>query len=171
MRLSGSAAALCLVLALPAAAQTENSATAPGIVVAGPTGQAHVMTPDALAALPTVSVTTKTEPGHGPPTRTFTGPLLWTILAENHLVDATKFQDEVRQSVLVSGSDGYTAIIAIGEISPEFSNQQVILAEKVDDQELGPGHLRVVVPGDKRAGRGVHDVVRIQLNALPNTKR
>lgn len=152
------------------AAQSFAADTPTGIVVTGPSGAGQVMAPDALASLPTVRVTVSTEPGHGPPQRMFEGPLLWTILEKAHLVDAAKFRDEVRQIVLVTGSDGYTATIALGEISPEFEDKQVVLAERMDGEPLGAEHPRIVVPGDKRGGRGVHDVVRIQLDALPNEK-
>ncbi len=163
------AAAACLLAASPVAAG-RGVADAPGappgqaagIVVAAGAASGRLVTPAELASLPTVRVSTAAghEPGHGP-ARSFEGPLLWTVLDRGGAIDAGKMHDQVRQTVLVTGRDGYTAILALGEIAPEFENKQVIVAERVDGQPLGAAHLRLVVPGDRRGGRGVHDLTRI----------
>ena len=67
----------------------------------------------------------------------------------------------VRDTVLVTGSDGYTASIAMGEISPAFENKQVILAGQMNGKPLGAAHWRLVVPGDARGGRSGRDVIAI----------
>jgi len=131
-----------------------------GIVVGGP-GLEVALTAAALAALPSVQVPVPAGTAPGARGRTFEGPLLWTVLAHAGAVDPTKHQGDVRGTVMLTGQDGYTAILALGELSPEFEGKQVILALRVDGQPLEPGRLRVVVPGDKRGGRGVHDLVRI----------
>jgi DMSO/TMAO reductase YedYZ molybdopterin-dependent catalytic subunit len=86
---------------------------------------------------------------------------LWTVLDRAGVVGAAKVREQVRQAVLVTGTDGYTAILALGEIAPELEGKQVIVAERMDGQPLSPDHLRIVVPGDKRGARGVHDLARI----------
>ncbi|HEY0207031.1 MAG TPA: molybdopterin-dependent oxidoreductase, partial [Acetobacteraceae bacterium] len=126
-----------------------------GIVVSGP-GRSVRLTAAALAALPSAQVPV-------PGGRTFEGPLLWTVLAHAGAVDSTKHQGDVRGAVLLAGQDGYTAILALGELSPQFEGKQVILALRVDGQPLELGHLRVVVPGDMRGGRGVHDLVQVRV--------
>lgn len=132
-----------------------------GLIVVGTDGAEHILDPAGLDALPMVTVV------QGEGGRRFEGPLLWTVLDRATAMGAPRIHDQVRQTVLLTGRDGYTAILALGEIAPEFENKQVILAERMDEQPLGPGHLRIVVPGDKRGGRGVHDVVRITVTALP----
>ena len=67
----------------------------------------------------------------------------------------------VRESVLVTGSDGYAALLALGEIAPFFEHKKIILATKMNGKYLGPLHLRIIVPGDSqrrplRARRGAH---------------
>ena len=62
--------------------------------------------------------------------------------------------------------DGYHAVLAVGEIAPEFEAKQVILSERMDGKPLDADHLRVVVPLDKRGSRSVRDVVRIEVTAL-----
>ena len=51
----------------------------------------------------------------------------------------------------------------MAEIDPEFEGKQVLLAYPMDDHAIGVGRLRLVVPGDKRGGRSVRDVARIEV--------
>lgn len=50
---------------------------------------------------------------------------------------------------------------ATGELDPELEGKQVLIAWPRDGQPLATP--QIVVPGDKRAGRGVHDVVEIEV--------
>jgi DMSO/TMAO reductase YedYZ molybdopterin-dependent catalytic subunit len=74
----------------------------------------------------------------------------------------------VSQTIIILGRDGYRAVLALAEIAPEFEAKQVILAERMDGKPLDAEHLRVVVPLDKRGGRSVRDVARIEVIA-PST--
>jgi hypothetical protein len=170
-------AVLCGVAAHGLAADPPATETKPlaesepkGLLVAGLSGPPQALTLDDIAALPTVSVTMPEAAPNGRQSRTFDGPLLWTVLAHLHLVDAEVYRDQVRQTVLLTGNDGYTAILAMGELSPAFENKQVIVAERMDGQKLGIDHLRVVVASDKHGGRSVRDLVRIQIMAVPTSK-
>jgi len=144
----------------PAGVASPGPAANAGIVVSGP-GREVTLTTAALAALPSVQVPVPAGNALDARGRTFEGPLLWTVLAHAGAVDPSTHQGDVRGTVVLTGQDGYAAVLAMGELSPEFEGKQVILALRVDGQPLEPGHLRVVVPGDKRGGRGVHDLVRI----------
>ena len=150
----------------PAGTAAPALAVSGGIVVSGP-GREVMLAGAALAALPSVQVAVPAGAAPGARSHSFEGPLLWTVLAQAGAVDPAKHQEDVRGTVMLTGQDGYTAILALGELSPEFENKQVILALRADGQPLEPGHLRVVVPGDKRGGRGVHDLVRIGVTAGP----
>lgn len=166
--LAGLALLACLsawpcVAAGDASAGLAPGGPAPGLVVVGGAGVEQVVTPEALAAMPAVSVTQTI--GHGAHEGRFEGPLLWTLLGQAGAVDPAKVHDETRQTVTLTGQDGYVAVLALGEISPEFEGKTVIVAERLDGAALGERHLRVVVPGDKRGGRGVHDLVRITVSA------
>ena len=79
-----------------------------------------------LAALPATDVVLTY--GTPPAPHTFHGPLLWTILTTTGAADPARHSDAVRQILYVTGSDHYVAVIAAGELSPEFENKQVILA-------------------------------------------
>jgi hypothetical protein len=75
--------------------------------------------------------------------------------------------EQVSRTVVIIRTDGYRGALALGEIAQEFEGKQVILAERMDGQPLGASHLRIVVPLDKRGGRSVRDVARIDATALP----
>lgn len=137
------------------------------VAVIAPSGASVAMTAAELASLPAVQVTVSFQTEHGPRHYSFDGPLLWTVLDHAHAIDPAKPRQAVRQTVLVTGSDGYTAALALGEIAPQFEGKQVILAEKMDGHDLGPDHLRIVVPGDRFGGRSVRDVVRIAVMQPP----
>ncbi len=104
------------------------------------------------------SVTQKFNGDHGKPA-TYAGPLLWQVLTQAGVIDSN-FHKRVAHAIAVTGSDGYVAVLALGEINPEFENKPVILATTRDGTPEAP---RVIIPGDKRAGRSVRDVVRIEV--------
>jgi len=95
----------------------------------------------------------------------FTGALLWDVLnAAGIIVDPNTKNDILRKIVIIVGSDGYQAVIAGGEIVPEFGGEQVIVAYKEGGALLGSdGFARLVVPGDKAGGRAVANIVRISV--------
>jgi DMSO/TMAO reductase YedYZ molybdopterin-dependent catalytic subunit len=132
-----------------------------GIVVAPVEGAPATLTAADVTQLPSVDVHVSFDTEHGPRQATFSGPLLWTVLDRAHAIDPGKPRDAVRQTIVLTGQDGYTAVLALGEIAPAFENKQVIVAVRMDNEPLAGGHLRVVVPGDTRGGRSVRDVVRI----------
>ena len=106
------------------------------------------MTAEDVANLPAIQVPVAFGTEHGARRAVFDGPLLWAVLDRAHVVDPGKPGEQVRQIVSLTGRDGYTAVLGLGEISPDFEGKQVILAERMDGKPLGPDHLRVVVPGD-----------------------
>lgn len=146
------------LLALPAAAPRAHAAEP--LLAATGTAPAQPIDPARLAALPRH---TATAANHG-----FAGPLLWDVLVDAHLVDPARHADAPRQTLRLTGADGYTAIIALGEISPEFEDKPALLALEMDGHPLALP--RATIPGDKRGGRGVHDIVRLTVDELPATK-
>lgn len=64
----------------------------------------------------------------------------------------------------MTGRDGYTAVLALAEVDPEFEGKQVLLAYRRDGQPMDGHALRLVVPGDHHGGHSVRDVVRIDLH-------
>jgi len=134
---------------------------ASGIAILGPSGAVTVLTPARLAGLPVVTETVSFGTDHGESTATYSGPLLWAVLQAGGAVGGDMPKAAVREYAVVTGADGYRAVVALGEVSPAFENKEVILATRVNGEALGPGHDRLVVPGERRGGRSVRDVVRI----------
>jgi len=76
----------------------------------------------------------------------------------------------LRWYAVVTGTDGYQAVIAWGEIAPGFENKSVLVAYAQDGQPLSQadGMARLVVPGDQRGGRYVNNVRTITLLHAPD---
>ncbi|WP_158745880.1 hypothetical protein [Acidisphaera sp. L21] len=138
------------------------AADIPGIAIITPDGTTATMTTDDLAKLPAITLPVGFATEHGPRQAVFEGPLLWTVLDQAHAIAKG---GPVRHVVGITGQDGYTATLALGEVSPDFEGKQVIVAERMDGKQLD--HPRLVVPGDKKGGRSVHDVIRIAVMPLP----
>ena len=149
-------AALAGLLA-PAAAQ--NSAP-PGLAIQGQVEHPRTLALADLKALPPVTVQVEHAHGQDAQRETFTGALLWPLLAAAGPVDAGK-RTFLQHTLLARGQDGYAVALAIGELDPNFEGKQVLVAYAQDGKPL-PG-LRLVVPADTRGGRSVHDLVAIEI--------
>jgi hypothetical protein len=100
------------------------------------------------------------ESHHGKQSGHFTGAALVDILKDAGVTDAPAKGSHLTHVLIVHGGDGYTVAVAMGEIDPEFEGKQVIVAYSKDGQ---PDNPRLIVPGDHKAGRSVHDVVEIEV--------
>jgi ABC-type molybdate transport system substrate-binding protein len=133
--------------------------TAPPPLVVGRDGAAaRLLDAARLGGLAAMTQTVALEHGGE---ATWRGPSLWDVLADAGAVDAKKPAEAVRLVVRVTGADGYVAAFALGEVSPEFAGKPLELALERDGKALALP--RLVVPGEKRAGRSVRDVVRIEV--------
>lgn len=67
--------------------------------------------------------------------------------------------------VLIQAADGYQVVFSLAEVDPEFSEQTILLAYRVDGNPLpkGEGPIRLVVPGDKKPTRWVREVTSIKV--------
>ena len=67
--------------------------------------------------------------------------------------------------LLVEAADGYSAVIALPEIDPDFTDKQIVLAFLQDgkplDTEAGP--YRIVIPDEKRMARWVRQVTTLKI--------
>ena len=80
------------------------------------------------------------------------------------LLDQSINNDILRKIVIVTGSDGYETVFSAGEIDPEFGGHQIMVAYAKDGQPLGPDRYPLIVaPGDKKAGRFVFNIVKIEV--------
>lgn len=113
------------------------------------------------ATLPRRTVSTKQTGKDGERTSTWNGPLLWDILVLAGAVDPAKHGDHSHLVLYATGRDGYVATVALAELSPDFENKSVIVADQMNDASLPDHTLRLIVPEDRRAGRSVRDLVRV----------
>ncbi len=100
----------------------------------------------------------------------FTGALLWDVLGSaqpNYNADVRN--DKLGMYIVVTASDGYQAVIALGEIDPEFGNQPILVAYEQEGSPIedSQGAIRLVVPCDARGGRDVSGIVNISLRDSP----
>ncbi|MEX5219213.1 MAG: molybdopterin-dependent oxidoreductase [Nitrospira sp.] len=95
----------------------------------------------------------------------FTGVPLWTLLSNAGLITDPNVRNDLLGKYLVAtGSDGYKAVIALGEIAPRFGNQNTLVAYSFNGQGLGnDGFARLVLPGDAFGGRYVSNLIGLEV--------
>jgi hypothetical protein len=100
----------------------------------------------------------------------FTGVLLWDLLNDVGIeVNPTVKNDLDRKYVVVTGTDCYQAVFAMGELDPAVGGADQITigyAQWVNHQETslgGNGFARILVPGDKKGARLVSNIAHIQV--------
>ncbi|HLK24173.1 MAG TPA: molybdopterin-dependent oxidoreductase [Caulobacteraceae bacterium] len=158
-----------LTAALAAAAGlTAAGAHAQELKLVGLDGRAAVVAAADIAAMPHVTLTVTVEGK----TNTYKGVPLAALLGRVNapLGQALRGQ-ELRDVVVVSGKDGYAAVIALAEADPFERKQQIILADGVDGGPLPSTQApyRLVVEGDQRGARLVRMVATIELRRLAPT--
>lgn len=75
---------------------------------------------------------------------------------------------ELAAYVLVEAADGYKATFAIAELSADFTDKTILLADTRDGKPLGAsaGFWQIIVPDDKKHGRWVRQVVSLKILKL-----
>jgi hypothetical protein len=147
-------------LVFPALAALASAALCPAqpvVTVHGLGGSTVKLSLADLAKLPhqTVQFTDQDKPV------TCEGVLLIDVLSKVDLPLGDAFHKTgASYYVVVDASDGYKAVFAWAELDPSFTDRKVYLATGRDGKPLADseGPFRLVVPGDKRGGRAVHQV-------------
>jgi DMSO/TMAO reductase YedYZ molybdopterin-dependent catalytic subunit len=123
-----------------------------------------------LKALSTQSVEVVFVSGQGEQAHSYTGVLLIDLITDRELVvDADAKNDKLAKYIVATGADGYEAVIAFGEIDPDFGNQPILVAYEEDGESLGSA--RLVVPGDVHGGRYVSEIVSIEVRDVDSEPR
>jgi len=139
------------------------------LTLSGKIADPGIVTPETLTALNQSTTETATYlAGPTQTTDTYTGVSLWTLIQDSGLLTDTSIKNDLlRYAVVATGSDGYRAIISLGEIDPAFGNQRDLVAYSDTGGQLGPGGvdgaLRLIVPGDHAGGRYVSNLVSLQV--------
>ena len=138
-------------------------ARAADLTVVGLDGHGVSVSSDQWAALPRAQATGAPQIAHH-----YQGPTLASLLA---LVGApsgkTLNGKAMGEYVVVTGADGFAAILSLAETDPAMHPGAVILADQADGAPLDAkeGPYRLVVEGDLKPARSVRNVVRIALKS------
>ena len=76
---------------------------------------------------------------HGPEQARYTGALLRSVLDRAEMLGGDR-RARLHRTIMVTGRDGYTAVLALAEIDPEFEGKQVLLAYRRDGQPIEDTH-------------------------------
>jgi DMSO/TMAO reductase YedYZ molybdopterin-dependent catalytic subunit len=126
----------------------------------GKVNQPQHWTLDDLRKMPADHVDATYQTEKGPVTASFTGVKLWSLIeAAGGIDDAGKGAAAVRHAIRITATDDYVVVTSTGEISPNFGDKGTLVAYERDGKPLD--HAQIVMPGDKRGGRNIHDVATI----------
>jgi hypothetical protein len=116
-------------------------------------------------ALPHVSVTVHN--GHTDKDETYSGVALSTLLAMINAPTGKELHGEsLATYLLATGMDGYSVVLSLAEADPSFHDGQILVADVRDGQPLGKnGPFQLIVTGDKRPARWVHNLDSIALQS------
>jgi DMSO/TMAO reductase YedYZ molybdopterin-dependent catalytic subunit len=139
------------------------AANAPKLSVGGEVSRPLKLTLADLAALPRQSVRAQDHSGKE---SLFEGVALGDVLRQA----GVKLGQDLRgpamaHYLVVEASDGYRAVFALPELDSVWTDRVILLVDRRDGQPLGAneGRLRVVVPGEKRHGRWVRQVIALKV--------
>ena len=145
-------------LASPAVAQTPATLSVAGLVKAP-----HSFTLAELQKMPWTTVEASFQTEKGPRHGTWLGVSLWTLLDQSGGLDAPE-KESLRHWLVVTGRDGYAVALSVGEIDPAVGHAAAVVAWSEDGKPFDPAHgLRLILPGDRKGGRDVRDVVSIEV--------
>jgi len=154
---------LCVVLFAFTALAPAVAQTSPALSVGGLIKTPQSFTLGELQKLPWTTVDAAFQTEHGSQHGTWLGVSLWTLLDHAGGLDAPA-KAVVRHWLVVTGRDGYTVVLSLGEIDPSFGHAAAVVAWSRDGQPFDPkAGLRLILPGDRRGGRDVRDVVNIEV--------
>jgi DMSO/TMAO reductase YedYZ molybdopterin-dependent catalytic subunit len=141
---------LSLLVASPAFAQQAASS----IAVTGAVTAPLTLTAADLDSMPRATVTTN---NNGIAT-TYEGVWLCEILKKAGVpLGAALRGPALAGYVLASASDGYQVVFSLGEVDPDMSDGQFLVASKANGKPLfgETGAFRMVVPKDKKGARSI----------------
>jgi Oxidoreductase molybdopterin binding domain len=138
------------------------------VQILAPNGRTATLDPAVLAHMQSVTAHVSFLTEHGAEAADYTGATLWSVLQQLGLVTSTNPRDREKQAIVVTGHDGYAVVLAMAEIDPAFESKQILLVDEVNGHPMPADEIRLVVPGDRRGGRSVRDVARIDIrNVAP----
>jgi len=117
---------------------------------------------DQLRAFPAQTQAVQFESGTGTQSHIYDGTALTEILDAAKLRTPSDVKNpELTFAVLATGSDGYSAAVSWGELSPKFGATPILVAYTEDGRPLDAP--RLVVPGDVKGGRYVSELTGLRV--------
>jgi hypothetical protein len=153
-RPAASAVALILLMG-PVAAQS------PVLLLEGKVKQPQRWMLDDLKKMPAEHATVSYQTDRGLVTASFTGVLLWSLIAAAGGIDDSGKSAELRHAIRITAKDDYVVVTSTGEIAPDFGGKAALVAYERDGKPLDD--FRIVMPGDKHGGRNVRDVISVKI--------
>jgi DMSO/TMAO reductase YedYZ molybdopterin-dependent catalytic subunit len=156
---------LIFFVALATAAPLIAQQSAPSIAVTGAVAQPLTLTAADLATMPRETVTTN---NNGIVT-TYEGVWLSDVLKKAGVPLGSALRGAALSAyVVASASDGYQVVFSVGELDPEMTDGQFLLADKANGKPLfgENGAFRLVVPKDKRGARSVRMLTSLNVVQL-----
>jgi DMSO/TMAO reductase YedYZ molybdopterin-dependent catalytic subunit len=141
-------------IATTGSAQQPAPSTAASIAVTGAVSQPLTLTSADFAAMPRATVSTS---NNGIPT-TYEGVWLSDVLKKAGVPFGAGMRGPaLSEYVIASATDGYQVVFSLGEIDPDMTDGQFLLADKANGKPLfgENGAFRLVVPKDKRGARSI----------------
>lgn len=137
------------------------------VISADPYHTPLIFSPVEFRALPHVTV--PVHNGHTNAAESYSGVPLASLLEKVNAPLGKELRGEAMTGYLVAaGSDGYAVVLSLAEVDPEFHESQALVADSRDGQPLGNnGPFQLIVPGDKRPARWVHNLDAITLQHAP----
>jgi DMSO/TMAO reductase YedYZ molybdopterin-dependent catalytic subunit len=141
---------------------------APKFEITGAVEHPATYTMAELEALPSTRLSVSFVAGTTLDIDTYQGVLLSDLLnAAGVMVNPAVKNDILSKYVVVIGSDCYQTVLAIGDVLPDFGGQPVAVAFADASGPLtSDGMARLVVPADKKGGRYVSNIVRIEVRGV-----
>lgn len=145
------------------ASQAPTAAPAPALRIRGVGLQETSFGPADLASLPrrTVSVKDKDEAEVK-----YEGVIVRELLSKAGMKFGQSLRGpRLRDYLLAEGSEGYAVIFALPELSDEFSDNIVLIADRVNGEPISgrDGPLRIVATHDKKHARWVRNVTSLTI--------
>jgi hypothetical protein len=162
---------LCVVLVAPAILPAQQPATAAAgdslRLADAPDHTPVVLSPADFRALPHITITVHN--GHTNAAETYSGVSRATLLQKVNVPLGKELHGEAMTSyVVATGSDGYSVVLSLAEVDPEFHAGQVLVADARYGKPLEKnGPFQLIVSDDKRPARWVHNLASIALRRAP----
>jgi hypothetical protein len=118
-----------------------------------------------LAAMPRATVTASAH--HEPPSQ-WQGVALEDVLLRAGVPSGETLRGRAMTTVVrVTAPDNYQVVFSLAELDRMLGNEQVILADTQDGHPLTKdGPFRLIVPGDKRPARWIHNLTTIEVTSV-----